>query len=181
MTEQTGFGEAVLNIVVMGFGLGTTFPTFTIAVQNAVPQSFLGVATAATQFYRSLGGALGLAVLGSMMASRFASDLSASLSPADRQAIPPDVLSDLSDNPQALVNPNALESIQAMLGEQGPQGADLAQNLLVALRTTLASAIGDVFLLAVVTAAVAFGATMFIREVPLRGRKPQGADARPSP
>ena len=180
MTAQTGFGEAVLNTVVMGFGLGTTFPTFTIAVQNAVPHSFLGVATSATQFYRSLGGALGLAVLGSLMASRFASGLSASLSPSVRQAIPPNVLSDLSDNPQALVNPNALESLQATLGELGPRGADLAQQLLLALRTTLASAIGDVFLVSVVTVAVAFGATMFMRDLPLRGRKPLGADPRPS-
>jgi EmrB/QacA subfamily drug resistance transporter len=180
MTEQTGFGEAVFNIVVMGFGLGTTFPTFTVAVQNAVPHSLLGAATSATQFYRSVGGALGLAILGSVMASRFASGLSASLAPAVRQAIPPGVLSDLSDNPQALINPNAVESIQATLGGQGAQGADLAQQLLLALRTTLASAIGDVFLLAVVTVVLAFGATMFMRELPMRGRKTLGADARPS-
>jgi hypothetical protein len=90
------------------------------------------------------------------------------------------VLSDLSDNPQALVDPNALESLQATIGELGPRGADLAQQLLLALRTTLASAIGDVFLVSLVTVAVAFGATMFLRDLPLRGRKPLGADARPS-
>ena len=64
MSIETSFASAVANIVVMGFGLGVTFPTFTIAVQNAVPHSLLGVTTSAVQFYRSLGGALSLAVLG---------------------------------------------------------------------------------------------------------------------
>ena len=69
MTADTSFAQAVASIVVMGLGLGITFPSFTISVQNAVPHNLLGVVTSATQFYRSVGGALGLAVLGSFMAA----------------------------------------------------------------------------------------------------------------
>ena len=82
MTADTSFGQAVASIMVTGLGLGITFPSFTIAVQNASPAGQLGAVTSATQFYRSIGGALGLAVLGSFMANRFAAGLQDSLPPA---------------------------------------------------------------------------------------------------
>ena len=88
MTADTSFGQAVASIVVTGLGLGITFPSFTIAVQNAVPPNLLGAATSATQFYRSVGGALGLAVLGSYMANRFATGLNDALPPAIRGHCP---------------------------------------------------------------------------------------------
>ncbi len=60
MTADTSFEQAVASIVVAGLGLGMTFPSFTISVQNADPANLLGAATSATQFYRSVGGRLGL-------------------------------------------------------------------------------------------------------------------------
>lgn len=50
----------------VGFGSGMTFPVATIAVQNAVDQAHLGVATGVLTFLRSLGGALGVATLGAI-------------------------------------------------------------------------------------------------------------------
>ncbi|MDL2399466.1 MDR family MFS transporter [Rhizobium mayense] len=52
-----------------GFGTGTTFPVATVSVQNAVDQAHLGVATGVLTFLRSLGGALGVAVLGAIALS----------------------------------------------------------------------------------------------------------------
>ena len=121
MTADTSFGQAVASIVVTGLGLGITFPSFTIAVQNAVPPNLLGAATSATQFYRSVGGALGLAVLGSYMANRFATGLNDALPPAIRGALPEGQLTELANNPQALVNPEALDRLQA--GFARPRGA----------------------------------------------------------
>ena len=174
MTAQTGYGRAVLSIVVMGFGLGNTFPVFTIAVQNAVPQSLLGVATSATQFYRSIGGAVGLAVLGSYMAGRFSTKLTASLTPEIREAVPAEQLAALSSNPQSVVNPDALASLKAALGEAGDRGGELAQDLLAMLRESLASAITDVFLVTTVIALAAMLVTLFLKEIPLRGTGPTG-------
>jgi len=74
MSAGTGFGRAVGYIVVMGIGLGVTFPVYTLVVQNSVPRRVLGVATSSLQFFRSIGGTLGLAILGSIVTSRFASD-----------------------------------------------------------------------------------------------------------
>jgi EmrB/QacA subfamily drug resistance transporter len=59
-----------LGMLVLGFGIGSTMPTLTLAVQNASPLADLGVATSSVNFFRSLGGSLGVAVLGAVMTSR---------------------------------------------------------------------------------------------------------------
>jgi len=50
----------------VGIGGGTSFPVSTVSVQNAVDHAHLGVATGLLSFLRSLGGALGVAVLGAI-------------------------------------------------------------------------------------------------------------------
>ncbi|MDX8436427.1 MDR family MFS transporter [Mesorhizobium abyssinicae] len=50
----------------VGLGSGTTFPVATVSVQNAVDQAHLGVATGVLTFLRSLGSALGVAILGAV-------------------------------------------------------------------------------------------------------------------
>ena len=64
-------GSAPLWIVevlaaLIGFGSGTGFPVSTVSVQNAVDRAHLGVATGVLTFLRSLGGALGVAILGAV-------------------------------------------------------------------------------------------------------------------
>ena len=67
---QAGVGavpiEAVL--VVMGLGIGLVMPNLTTAIQNGVQRSELGGATATAAFFRSLGGALGVASSGAVLA-----------------------------------------------------------------------------------------------------------------
>jgi EmrB/QacA subfamily drug resistance transporter len=58
--------ELELLLVVVGVGMGLTFPVTTVSVQNGVDQKHLGVATGMLTFLRSLGGALGVAVLGAI-------------------------------------------------------------------------------------------------------------------
>ncbi|PZV36082.1 MDR family MFS transporter [Mesorhizobium kowhaii] len=55
----------ILTICV-GLGSGTTFPVATVSVQNAVDRAHLGVATGVLTFLRSLGSALGVAMLGAV-------------------------------------------------------------------------------------------------------------------
>jgi MFS family permease len=55
------------DLAIVGAGLGLTMLTLLIAVQQAVPRAQLGVATSANQLARSLGGAVGVAVMGVMM------------------------------------------------------------------------------------------------------------------
>jgi EmrB/QacA subfamily drug resistance transporter len=55
------------DLAVVGAGLGLTMLTLLIAVQQAVPRPQLGVATSVNQLARSLGGAIGVAVMGVML------------------------------------------------------------------------------------------------------------------
>lgn len=52
----------------IGAGIGMVFPVVTISVQNAVPPRNLGVATSASGLARMLGGAIGVAILGAVLA-----------------------------------------------------------------------------------------------------------------
>jgi sugar phosphate permease len=53
-------------LLVTGTGLGTIFPVTTVAMQNAVPLHQLGTATAAFNFFRSLGSAIFVALFGAI-------------------------------------------------------------------------------------------------------------------
>jgi EmrB/QacA subfamily drug resistance transporter len=65
-------GGIVLPLIPLGFGVGLTFPVYLLAAQNQVKTEDVGEAGGLIQFLQSLGGAVGLSVLGSYQASRFA-------------------------------------------------------------------------------------------------------------
>jgi hypothetical protein len=108
------------------------------------------------------------------MVNRFASGLAGSLSASVKEKVPAEKLSDLSHNPQALLNPDALASLRESLSQIGPQVAEVAEQLLVAMRSSLASSIGDLFVVTLAMTVVALVVTAFLKEVPLRGYKSQG-------
>ncbi len=56
-------------LAVISIGLGTLLPVSTVAIQNAVMPHELGTATATANFFRSLGGALIVAVFGAIVLS----------------------------------------------------------------------------------------------------------------
>ena len=170
MTAETSFAVTLFNLVLMGFGLGTTFPTYTIAIQNSVSHRFMGVATSAAQFFRSVGGLLGLAVLGSVLTNRFSANLLESVSPGVETVLTPDRLNALARNPQELVNADAQAGLRQVFADAGPQGVGLLEPLLETLRSSLSAAIADVFSISVIVIIIAIVATLFLKEVPLRGR-----------
>ncbi len=57
---------------IIGTGLGFMSTSFVIAVQNAVPWNLRGVATASTQFVRTMGGTVGVAVMGTILNAQLA-------------------------------------------------------------------------------------------------------------
>jgi len=63
---------AMRDALVGGIGMGLTFVPMLIAVQSAVPRSDLGAATSMTQFFRTIGGAVGLSVMGAVMIRQLA-------------------------------------------------------------------------------------------------------------
>jgi MFS family permease len=68
--------ELALKMVVLGAGLGVTFPIFNLVVQSAFSQRQLGVVTASVQLSRTIGGSVGGALFGGLVNQKIASGLS---------------------------------------------------------------------------------------------------------
>ncbi len=62
-------------LFVIGLGLGLFMQILVVAVQNAVPVTDMGVGTASVTFFRTLGGAVGSAVLGAVLILKESSSL----------------------------------------------------------------------------------------------------------
>ena len=162
----TSRGTLVGNMVVTGLGLGVGMGVFTIVVQNAFPRGRLGEVTAGLQFFRSIGGTIGLAVLGTIMNNRFQSTFMDQL-PAQYRALAASH-KDMLANPQALVSPAAKERIAAAFAKLGPQGETLFKQFMKAVRGALDVAISDLFVLSTAITVVGLFALFFLKEIPLR-------------
>lgn len=69
---NTGLPFIVVAMLIIGTGLGLMSTAFVIAVQNAVPWNLRGVATASTQFVRTIGGTVGVALMGTILNTQMA-------------------------------------------------------------------------------------------------------------
>jgi len=58
-----------IDLGIMGMGMGMTMLTLLLAMQNAVPKTRLGIATSLGIFTRSIGGAVGVALMGAIIAA----------------------------------------------------------------------------------------------------------------
>ena len=168
MTVDIAYWRAVMNIVTTGLGLGLTMPVYLIAVQNAVPYSVLGVATSTNTFFRTVGGAFGLAIVGSVMNSSYLSKFTDSLPPLVAAGVLPEQLNAIADNPQALINPEVQAQLQSMFARLGEQGPALFNDLVSTLRGALNSALSDVFLVSFAVIIVALIVSFFLKESPMR-------------
>jgi EmrB/QacA subfamily drug resistance transporter len=166
MDTGTALAAVTFNMTLFGVGLGTALVLFTIAVQNAVDYRMLGVATSSLNFFRSIGGTLGTAILGSLLAGTFRRAFSASLTQSASQGLPAEILEHIQ--PEALINAEALARLEAQFAHLGRAGRAKLQGLLSALRSALAQGIQNIFLAGTIMMALATIACLFLREIPLR-------------
>ena len=75
----TGYGTIAAQMVVLGTGMGLTSAPATEAIMGVVPKAKAGVGSAVNDATRLLGGTLGVAVIGSVYASLYASRLTGAL------------------------------------------------------------------------------------------------------
>ena len=173
--ENTTNASIVLSMIIAGAGVGATFPVYIIAVQNVFEQRVMGIVTATSQFFRQIGGTIGVALLGSLIAVGVQRSMRSGLADS---ALPPSARQALED-PQLLIDAPGRSALEAALANTPGGPAALADSL-EALRVSLASALTDAFLISAVITAAAFAASLFLKETPLRGRPP-AAEARPAP
>ena len=152
---NTGVWASSLYMFVLGVGIGGVLQVLVIAVQNVVPYSDLGAATSGVTFFRSIGGSFGTAVFGAIFSAQLTGNLHHFLAGLSLPA---------GFNPTAGSSPAALARLPAPV-HHGYQEA-------------FAASLHTVFLVAVPIAAVAFGLTWLLKEVPLRqtARTPNPAD-----
>lgn len=131
-------------MVVLGLGLGQLFQVPTLAVQNSVERKNMGTATSTVAFARSIGGALGGAIFGTILTSR--------------------LLHHLKD----LLPPQAVGKVSSGLGGGVHQLAQLPGLLRHDVLVAYVQAFHDMFLIAIPFVFVAFIIALFLRETPLR-------------
>ena len=136
----TSIWVAALDAAVLGLGLGMVMQVLILAVQNSVDHSVLGVATSGSTMFRQIGGSIGVALFGTIFASRLHSELAQRL-------------------PQGVHIPNVIN----------PAGIKhLPPAVHGAFADAVAASLHPVFIVASVVSLVAFALTWLLREVPLQ-------------
>jgi EmrB/QacA subfamily drug resistance transporter len=148
---QTSNEATIVAMVLIGLGLGMTMQTYTLVVQNSVSREDMAVATSATQLSRSIGAAIGLAILGTILTQGLQSSMARYLPQAAVERLK---ASGNGSTATAVFDPSQL--------------AHLPLAIAAGIRHGLADALHPVFLAGLPIIAIAFIATLFIPEVPLR-------------
>jgi MFS family permease len=133
-------------LAVLGIGIGMTMQNLVLAVQNTVAAADLGAASSAVAFFRSLGGTIGVSVLGAVLSTHVTGLI--------REG--------LAGTPYAA----AASSGSGDVGLASFNDAPPALQQLI--RVAYGDATGRIFLISSIVAVVAVVAVVFIREVALR-------------
>ncbi len=162
MGLATPHAVVIAGMVLSGIGLGFVQPVYTVAVQNAAPREHMGAATAATQFFRSIGSTVGVAAFGSVLLTLYKHDFAAAV-PRGTPAI---ALRPFS-NP--LMLPLIRPQLESAFGRY-PGGTDLLHRLLENVKFSLVHGIQVIFFWGAVIMSAAVLLNLALREIPLRGR-----------
>ncbi len=146
ITPTTGFWALFVPMLFIGTSMGATFTTTSIAMQNSIDPSDIGIGTATMLSLRSLGGSLGLALYGTLFATVVSNELP--------KRIPAGSLG-------AGVNPSTLLREPAKIKALA---APIREGVVQAITT----ATGRLFLAAVPVAILAFVLALILPEKPLR-------------
>jgi EmrB/QacA subfamily drug resistance transporter len=154
VTPASAEWHVVADLIVVGLGIGTTFPLYLTAVQVALPRRYLGVASSQIQFWRNLGGTVGSAILGAVLANRLPSYLTTRVAALN---LPQQVVGSLPKGGSAnsILDPTLL--------------AKLPPAFVHAIRLALSDTLHDIYFFAGAILVVALISTVFLKEVPLTG------------
>ena len=158
----TTYGDIVVGLLLIGFGAGLMLPTATNSVIGSVPRGDSGIGSATNTVALQVGGALGVAVVGSIMLTRYQGHLTAVL--AGRHL-------------PASVAHTILGSLGGALAVAASVGGSTGTQLARAARTAFMS--GNEIALAATSIVSVAGAVLVLAALPSRPlREPGGADGR---
>jgi predicted MFS family arabinose efflux permease len=152
---NTSKAVASLFMVIIGVGIGLVMQVLVLAVQNDAPPRDMGTATSTAQFFRSIGGSVGVAIFGAIFASRLTSGLS---------SLPAGVADQVGASGGSVqVRPEQVHALPP-----GPRDAFL---------TLFVHALHGAFMWGAIFAVVAFALAWLLPEVPLRVQSAAGRRA----
>ena len=152
MDHTTDLWMTGIYTAILGIGLGLLMQNLVLAVQNTVQAKDIGTASASVAFFRSVGGAIGVSVLGAVLGNRVK---------------------------ELVVEGLAASGIQVPAGSSGASMdlKDMPAPIRDIMRAAYGDAIAEVFLISAIIGLVALVAILFIKERPLR----RTVDIRPEP
>ncbi|MGB9012860.1 MAG: MDR family MFS transporter [Aeromicrobium sp.] len=142
LDHHTPEWHAMVFLAFVGVGMGMLLQNYVLAVQNTVGVSEVGSASATVAFFRSLGGAVGVSVLGAILAAEVRADVSTRLAALGAQG---------RTGGGSLLD---VENLPAPVAE--------------IVRSAYGDATGTIFLVGAFVAVFSLVAALLIREVPLR-------------
>ena len=170
LTISSHWSDVVVDMIVLGLGIGALMPAMGVIVQNIFPYRVMGAVNATQQMGNSLGGAIASPILGTVLAASFArllperlpsslSRMFATLSPAQRKAF---------SDPQGIISVPGQNAIHQQFRALGPQGEALFRTFIHAVRSALTSSIVELFWVGVIFSVLALLGTFLIREIQLK-------------
>ena len=143
MDHTTDLWLTGIYTAILGIGLGLLMQNLVLAVQNTVQAKDIGTASASVAFFRSVGGAIGVSVLGAVLGNRVK---------------------------ELVVEGLATAGIQVPAGSTGASMdlKDMPAPIRDIMRAAYGDAIAEVFLISAIIGLVALVAILFIKERPLR-------------
>ncbi|WP_090955685.1 MDR family MFS transporter [Arthrobacter sp. ov118] len=143
MDHTTDLFLTGIYTAILGIGLGLLMQNLVLAVQNTVQAKDIGTASASVAFFRSVGGAIGVSVLGAVLGNRVK---------------------------ELAVEGLAAAGIQVPAGSSGASMdlKDMPAPIRDIMRAAYGDAIAEVFLISAIIGLVALVAILFIKERPLR-------------
>ena len=146
---DTDFLWVSVYMVVLGAGLGMVMQNLTLVVQNDTPPEQLGAASSNVSFFRSVAGAIGVTVMGSILASQVTSHVSSSL----KDFVPS--------------SPAEVSALKQLATGTLPDVSSLPDAVRVIVESAYGAGIGDAFLVAIPLAAISLLAVIFLPNKPL--------------
>jgi MFS family permease len=151
---ETPYWQLSIYSIILGAGLGASMQTIVIALQNAVDFKDLGIATSSNTFFRSLGGAFGTAIFGTILSQQIGKNLEAGF------------------RELALTNPDEIAKLDPSVISSLQSNTEAISTLPVDTQNTVLTAFMDsfqvVFWVAVPVMVIGFFFALFLREKPLQ-------------
>ena len=138
--DTTSLAEVAVFMLIVGAGIGMLMQNLILAVQNVIPASEIGAGSALIAFFRSLGGAIGVSVMGAVLSSKVSDSIAQGVA---EQGIDPAPLGSGGQIPELSTLPGPLQTV---------------------VEHAYGTGVAEIFLIAAPMGIVAFVAVWFLRE-----------------